>query len=71
VDHYDVATSRRPITEASFDRADDLPDAAASAQPGDLETYTPPAGARRYVAIRAVDEQGNVGRAVSIQIGAS
>ena len=71
VDHYEVATSRRLITETSFDRTQDLPHAAASAQPGEAETYTPPAEAWRYVAIRAVDEQGNVGRAVSIQVGAS
>ncbi len=73
VDHYEVATSDQPIADAGFNQAELLPDfdedSAATADPGDAETYTPPPEARRYVAIRAVDEQGNVGRSIQVDVG--
>jgi hypothetical protein len=34
------------------------------------QTFQVPAGAHRYVAVRAADEQGNVGRFVSFDLGA-
>ena len=68
VDHYEVVTSDQPVTEQSFDDADPLADDDAGAAPGDEETVTPPATARRYVGIRAVDDQGNVGRAISVEV---
>jgi hypothetical protein len=59
---YEVVTSAQRITPASF--------AAATKVPGDFPAVDPGAGAKlavgtvtleRYVAVRAVDEQGNVG----------
>jgi hypothetical protein len=67
VDHYEVVTSGRPIDEGNFDAARRLPDAEGAASPGETETYTPPSGAKRYVAVRAVDDQGNVGRVESVR----
>jgi hypothetical protein len=65
-DHYEVVTSADPITTGNFADADPLTGAPAPAAPGASQTYTPPSTAKRYVAIRAVDEQGNVGRPVSV-----
>ena len=64
--HYQVATSDSPITAANFGAADPLAGAPSPAAAGTVQHYTPPAGAKRYVAIRAVDEQGNVGRPVAV-----
>jgi hypothetical protein len=36
---------------------------------GATRTYTVPAAARRYVAIRAVDDQGNLGRPAVVDLG--
>lgn len=36
---------------------------------GTSQTYVAPASARRYLAIRAVDDQGNVGRPLSVRLG--
>jgi hypothetical protein len=71
VDHYEVATANQPIGESSFNDAAKLPDVEASAEPGQTESYPPPLQVRRYVAIRAVDDQGNVGRVASIEFGGS
>jgi hypothetical protein len=65
-DHYEIATSDTPIDEGSFDQADALSGAPTPKQAGTTQSYSPPAGAKRYVAIRAVDEQGNVGRVLNV-----
>jgi hypothetical protein len=71
VDHYELVTSDQPIDESNWGSAEPMPDQDADAAPGSTETLTVPAGARRYVGIRAVDEQGNVGRPVSLEVGGS
>ena len=38
---------------------------------GTQQTYKAPASARRYLAIRAVDEQGNVGRPLSVKLASN
>src|SRR5215203_6434539 len=38
-------------------------------EPGGSQTYTIPGRAMRFVAIRAVDEQGNVGRPLVVDVG--
>jgi hypothetical protein len=68
-DRYQVVTSDRPIDETNFTAAVPLSGAPAPANPGATQTYALPAGARRYVAIRAVDDQGNVGRPATVDLG--
>jgi hypothetical protein len=59
---YQLVTSSHPITAANFGRARRLRGVAPiPAQAGRRQSLRIPAGAERYVAIRAVDEQGNVG----------
>jgi hypothetical protein len=58
---YQVATSQHEITPANFDSAESLDGAPAPAAAGSSQAFTLP-GTERYVAIRAVDDQGNVGR---------
>jgi hypothetical protein len=59
VDHYEVVTSDVPIRGSDFDGAAKLP---ASAAPGATQTLQLQFALDRYVAVRAVDDQGNVGR---------
>jgi hypothetical protein len=66
VDHYQVATSENPIEASSFDQATPLDVAPDPSDPGGDQSFEPPSNAKRYVAIRAVDDQDNVGRLVSI-----
>jgi hypothetical protein len=70
-DRYQVATAGHPIDEESFGAADRLGGAPNPKAPGTSQTYAPPADAKRYVAIRAVDEDGNVGRVVDLDLGSS
>jgi hypothetical protein len=67
-DHYQLVTSDDPIDESNFDSATPLAGAPAPQAAGSTQTFPLPAGARRFVAIRAVDEQGNVGRPASVQV---
>jgi Ca2+-binding RTX toxin-like protein len=67
-DRYEVVTSGDPIDEGNFDEASPLDGAPDPAAPGSRETL-PVEGAQRYVAVRAVDEQGNVGRVASVDLG--
>jgi hypothetical protein len=66
-DHYQVVTSDNPITGANFGQQPQLSGAPSPASAGSHQTFPVPAGARHYVAIRAVDEQGNVGRPVALE----
>ncbi|MEA2450645.1 MAG: hypothetical protein QOG63_2577, partial [Thermoleophilaceae bacterium] len=68
VDHYEAVTSIEPPA-ADLSGGTSIPGPAPVA-PGGTQTLTLPATVRRYVAFRAVDEQGNVGRAVVIDRGA-
>lgn len=63
---YEIVTSDDPITPASFAGATPLSGAPDPTAPGSGQSYTLPAETRRYVAVRAVDEQGNVGRPASV-----
>jgi hypothetical protein len=67
---YDVVTSDNPIENADdFAGATHLSGADAPTAPGTPQTFQVPAGAHRYVAVRGEDEQGNVGRFVSFDLG--
>jgi hypothetical protein len=58
---YQIVTSRSPITPQNFAAATPLPGAPAPAAAGTPQSYALPAAAKTYVAIRAIDEQGNIG----------
>jgi hypothetical protein len=67
---YDVVTSDDPIVDAAdFNGATPLSGAAAPTAPGTAQTFQVPAGAHQFVAVRGEDEQGNVGRFVSFDLG--
>jgi hypothetical protein len=58
---YQVVTSANPITAEDFASAKPLSGAPTPAAAGTVQSFALPAGTERYVAIRAVDDQGNVG----------
>jgi hypothetical protein len=63
---YQVVTSDTPITPQSFAAATPLTGAPAPAPAGTRQSFRLPAGTKRYVAIRALDAAGNVGRAAVV-----
>jgi hypothetical protein len=67
-DHYQVATASHPITEANFEGASHLGGAPVPTAAGTTQTYAIPRAAKRYVAVRAVDDAGNVGRPVLVDL---
>ena len=76
-DRYEIVTSNSPITETNFDAATRLcgfggptPDCPDPAAPGSSQSFTIPDGALRHLALRAVDEQDNVGRVAIFDKGA-
>jgi hypothetical protein len=58
---YEVVSSGTPIDPASFAAAAAVSGAPAPAAAGTSQTVALPSGHGRYVAVRAVDEEGNVG----------
>jgi hypothetical protein len=67
-DHYEVVQSDDRITGANFSSADPVSGAPAPAQAGSAQSLTLPSGVKRFVAIRAVDEQGNVGPPLVVEV---
>ena len=67
---FQIRTSERPIDEASFGAAAPLGGAPEPRRAGARQSYLPPQGAKRFIAIRATDDQGNVGRVAAIEVGA-
>ncbi len=63
-----VATSNDPIKSADFGKADRLAGVPAPAPAGTKQHFALPAH-QRYVAIRAIDDAGNVGPAADIDTG--
>ena len=59
---YQVAASRRPITAESFARARRLAVSLVPARAGSVQRLQLPKRVSGYVAIRAIDAAGNVGR---------
>jgi Subtilase family/FG-GAP-like repeat len=60
---FQVVHSDSPITPGNFAQAEQLvPPAPAAVDPGSPQTVVIPQSTKRYVAVRAVDDQGNVGR---------
>jgi hypothetical protein len=58
---YQVVTSSQPISPSSFAARHALSVALKPVAAGKMQHFKLPSGAKRYVAIRAVDAQGNVG----------
>jgi hypothetical protein len=58
---YEIVTSESPITAEDFAGATPLAGAPEPAEAGTAQSYTLPANVENYVAIRAVDDQGNIG----------
>jgi hypothetical protein len=58
---YQVVTSATPITPENFAAATPVSGAPAPAAAGTAQSFKLPAGTKAYVAIRAIDEQGNIG----------
>jgi hypothetical protein len=67
-DHYEVAQSNAPIDGSNFASADPVSGAPAPAAAGTTQTMPLPSSPARFIAIRAVDEQGNVGPVASIPV---
>jgi hypothetical protein len=63
---FEVAQSDSPIDGSSFAAADPIAGAPAPGEAGDRQEVTLPASPKRFLAVRAVDEQGNVGRTATI-----
>ena len=64
---YEIVTAEAPITAQSFAGATPLSGAPEPAAAGTAQSYTLPANVQTYVAIRAVDDQGNVGLPASAE----
>ncbi len=64
---YEIVTSESPITAQSFASATPLIRAPEPAEAGTSQMYTLPAEVENYVAIRAIDDQGNVGLPASAE----
>jgi hypothetical protein len=66
---YQVVTSNSPITDSNFNSATPLTGAPAPTAAGSTQSFPIPDGALRYLAIRAQDEAGNVGRSSPLDRG--
>jgi hypothetical protein len=64
---YEIVTSQTPITAKTFASATPLGGAPEPAAAGTAQSYTLPATVQTYVAVRAVDEQGNIGLPASVE----
>ena len=70
-DHYVAVTSSDPITPDNFDQATPLSDTPTPGAAGTAQSYGIPGDAQRYVAIRAVDDAGNLGPIHDLDRGAA
>ena len=68
-DRYELVTSNDPIDGGDFDSAQALAGTPAPEPAGTEQSFELPDGALGFVALRAVDEQGNPGRPVVFRTG--
>ncbi len=66
-DHYELVTAKQKIDESSFADAKPLQGAPQPKPPGFVHSLAIPDRSKGWIAIRAVDEQGNVGRVASVK----
>lgn len=64
---YEIVTSENPITAQNFAAATPLSGAPEPAEAGTAQSYTLPANVENFVAIRAIDDQGNIGLPASTE----
>jgi hypothetical protein len=67
-DHYEVVASDSEITGENFDQQTPVGGAPAPAATGTQQSIPIPTSQRQYLAIRAVDDQGNVGRPLVVAV---
>ena len=65
---YEVVQSDAPVTGSDVASAEHVTGAPVPVEAGGRQTVPLTDVSKRYVAIRAVDEQGNVGRTVSVEV---
>jgi len=65
--HFEAVQSDQPITPATFGAGEPLAVPSPS-PPGTTQTIPLPPSPRRYAAVRAVDEQGNVGQPLVVDL---
>jgi hypothetical protein len=63
--HYEIVTANHPISSKQFAAASRLAHPPSPKAPGTAQTYTLPSH-KRYVAIRAIDDAGNVGYSAQV-----
>jgi hypothetical protein len=68
---FEIVTAAERIDESSFGKARALDGAPQPAAAGEEQSFPLPADAGRWIAVRAVDEQGNPGRAGALEVGAA
>jgi hypothetical protein len=66
---YEIAQSNDPITAANFENAESLGSGPVPTAAGTTQTIKLPAQFDRFVAIRAIDDQGNVGPLGVVDLG--
>jgi hypothetical protein len=71
LNHYEVRESDGPIDNANFDQGDLIPQSVVPKDPGQTDAIALGGSLKKYVAVRGVDEQGNVGPAAAVATGAA
>jgi len=71
VDHYEMATAKGRIDEESFASAKPLGGAPKPKPAGAKQKLAVPPKSKGWIAIRAVDEQGNIGRVAAVKAKAA
>jgi hypothetical protein len=66
-DHYEIVQSNTRINGNNFSSADPVAGAPSPAAPGTTQSFAIPASPKRFIAVRAVDDQGNVGRIALVE----
>jgi hypothetical protein len=69
-DHYEVVQSNSEINGRNFGEKEPVSGAPTPEQAGSTQSFGVPADAKRFVGIRAVDEQGNVGPVAVVAVSA-
>jgi hypothetical protein len=67
-DHYEVVQSNEPIDGSNFSSGAPVAGAPAPAAAGTAQSVSLPAQRLRFIAIRAVDDQGNIGPVATTQV---
>ena len=65
--HYEIVQSNTRISEANFSSGQPVGGAPAPGAAGTTQSFAIPANPKRFIAIRAVDDQGNVGRIAQVE----